>query len=64
MADYREMYLHIAREMARATDILLKAQQRCEEMYVETADGELVCMPRVTQGQGKAQCEAEGDAQK
>lgn len=52
MADYKEMYLHMAREMARAADILLKAQQRCEEMYVEAEDAALVCMPAAAAQQG------------
>lgn len=55
MADYKEMYLHMAREMARAADILLKAQQMCEEMYVEADDAELVCMPAAGGQAAKAQ---------
>ena len=34
MADYKEMYLHLARETEKAVRILIKAQQECEEMYI------------------------------
>lgn len=34
MPDYKEMYLHLARETEKAVRILIKAQQDCEEMYI------------------------------
>ena len=38
MPDYKEMYLMMARAVERAERILIEAQQKCEEMYLETAD--------------------------
>jgi len=34
MPDYKEMYLHLFREMTRAILILQKAQEQTEEMYI------------------------------
>ena len=36
---YREMYCHMAHEMEKAIRILVKAQQECEELYLNAADG-------------------------
>lgn len=36
MADYKKMYLHMAREVAKATEILIAAQKECEEIYIES----------------------------
>ena len=34
MPDYKEMYLIMARAAEKAERILIKAQQRCEELYL------------------------------
>ncbi len=34
MADYKEMYLKIFRASSQAIDILIEAQQECEELYM------------------------------
>lgn len=35
MANYQEMYLHLMRETEKAIQILVKAQQNCEELYMK-----------------------------
>lgn len=40
MADYKEMYLMLARETTRAVDILIDAQLWCEEMYIRSSVSE------------------------
>ncbi len=41
MADYHEMYLNMARANAKAVNILIQAQQECEEMYMSSPDPEI-----------------------
>ena len=41
MPDYQEMYLHLMRETEKAVRILTKAQQDCEEIYLDTSGPEL-----------------------
>ncbi len=36
MADYKEMYFHLFREVEKAVRILQKAQLDCEEIYIST----------------------------
>ena len=36
--DYKEMYLKMVRETEKAIDILIKAQQECEEMYLKMSE--------------------------
>ena len=36
--DYKEMYLKMMRASEAAIRILVKAQQECEEMYIEQSD--------------------------
>lgn len=36
--DYKEMYLTIVRETERAIQILIAAQQKCEELYLTAAE--------------------------
>ena len=36
MADYKEMYLELARATEKALRILIEAQQRCEALYIDT----------------------------
>ena len=38
MPDYREMYIKMARAAAEAVDILIAAQQECEEMYIHAPE--------------------------
>lgn len=35
MPDYKEMYLKMVRATEEALNILIKAQQECEEMYMQ-----------------------------
>ena len=41
MADYHEMYLNMARANAKAVNILIQAQQECDEMYMSSPDPEI-----------------------
>lgn len=36
--DYQELYLTMVRASEKAIDILVEAQQKCEEMYLEGED--------------------------
>lgn len=36
MPDYKEMYYTLFRASEKAVNILLEAQQRCEEMYLDS----------------------------
>ena len=36
MEKYKEMYLELFSEVEKAIDILIKAQQKCEEIYVNS----------------------------
>ena len=38
MANYREMYLTMARATEQAIRLLIKAQQTCEELYLFTEE--------------------------
>ena len=38
MPDYREMYFKMARAAVDAVDILIAAQQECEEMYIHAPE--------------------------
>lgn len=40
MSEYKEMYLTMARETEKAINILIAAQQKCEELYMNTTDEE------------------------
>ncbi len=44
MPDYKEMYLAMARETEKAIKILIAAQQKCEEQYIEAAGPEIVAL--------------------
>ena len=46
MADYKEMYLHLMRSTEKAIQILIEAQQACEEMYLSTTEPELTVLDR------------------
>lgn len=38
MANYKEMYLHLMRETERAKRIIIEAQMKCEELYIEQSE--------------------------
>lgn len=38
MPDYKEMYLIMVRAAEQAQNILIEAQQKCEEMYLDAQD--------------------------
>ena len=38
--DYKEMYLKMVRATEEALNILIKAQQECEELYLQEEDQE------------------------
>lgn len=38
MPDHKEMYLIIVRAAEQAQNILIEAQQKCEEMYLDAQD--------------------------
>ena len=40
MPDYKEMYLKMMRATEKAMNILIQAQQECEELYIADADKE------------------------
>ena len=44
MPDYKEMYLHLMRETEKAIRILIRAQQGCEEMYLNAPEPELTVL--------------------
>lgn len=41
MPDYKEMYLTLFRATERAIDLLIEAQQTCEELYVDAPEDDL-----------------------
>lgn len=38
MPDYKEMYLIMVRAAEQAQNILIEAQQKCKEMYLDAQD--------------------------
>ena len=40
MPDYKEMYLKMVRAAEDAMNLLIKAQQECEEMYISAEEEE------------------------
>ena len=44
IADYKAMYLAAMDAMERAVRLLTEAQQKCEDLYVETSDREPVVL--------------------
>lgn len=44
MADYKEMYIHMAQEVEKAARILQQAQLDCEEMYINSPEPELTVL--------------------
>lgn len=45
MPDYKEMYLKMFRVSEEAVNILIAAQQECEELYIKQFEPELKVVP-------------------
>jgi hypothetical protein len=45
MPDYKEMYLKLFRASEKAVNILITAQQECEELYISQPEPELKIVP-------------------
>lgn len=45
MPDWKEMYLTLFRETEKAINILIEAQRRCEEMYIDAPGPEIKLLP-------------------
>lgn len=45
MADYKAMYLAAMDAMERAIEMLTEAQQKCEDLYVETGEEYILRWP-------------------
>jgi len=45
MPDYKKMYLKMFRASEKAANILITAQQECEEMYISQPEPELKVVP-------------------
>lgn len=45
MPDYKEMYLKMFRASEEAINILITAQQECEELYISHPEPELKVVP-------------------
>ena len=50
MADWKEMYLTLARASEQAIRVLIDAQQRCEELYLEEEKVLLDILPSSPEG--------------
>ena len=56
MIDYKEMYFHLMHETARAISLMQKAQQDCEEMYLNATDTPVVLLePKEEPGRERCQ---------
>ena len=45
MPNYKEMYLKLFRATEDAINILIKAQQECEELYINAPESGLTILP-------------------
>lgn len=55
MPDYKEMYLRLSRATEKAVQVLIAAQQECEELYLASPEGEFkVFSAEVKADEGKA----------
>lgn len=45
MSDYKEMYLHMARETEKAVRLLVEAQRQCEELYINAPEADITLLP-------------------
>ncbi len=46
MADYKELYLTMVRATEQAIDILIEAQRKCEDLYIDSPDAEIRLLER------------------
>ncbi|WP_312941891.1 hypothetical protein [Oscillibacter sp.] len=49
MPDYKEMYLKMFRASEEAINILITAQQECEELYINQPEPELKIVPLLSE---------------
>lgn len=55
MPDYKEMYIHLMHETTQAINILVKAQQDCEDMLLNAPETPVVLLdPAGDKGDGPA----------
>jgi len=54
MPNYKEMYIHLARETEKAVRILQQAQLDCEEIYINSPEPELTVLDKPPQAGGDA----------
>lgn len=45
MPDYQEMYLTLFRATEQAVNTLIAAQQKCEELYINASQGDVIVFP-------------------
>lgn len=45
MPDYQELYLTLFRATEKAVNLLIEAQQTCEELYLSAEEPELTLLP-------------------
>lgn len=53
MPDYKEMYLKMFRASEKAINIIIDAQQECEEMFMSAPDTEAKILPIINRDQLK-----------
>ena len=51
MPDYKKMYIEMMRETENAINILIAAQRRCEELYINAPETEITVLPVKDQAQ-------------
>jgi len=49
MMDYKKMYLKMLKASEQAVDILIAAQQECEELYISSPETELTVITLQTE---------------
>ena len=42
MTDYKQLYLQMFRASEKAIELLVDAQRKCEELYINSHDAELI----------------------
>ncbi|MBQ1264459.1 MAG: hypothetical protein IIY04_03475 [Oscillospiraceae bacterium] len=53
MANYKEMYFKLFRAATKAIDLLVEAQQECEELYLSAEETPIIVLPASDEGGGK-----------
>ena len=53
MPDYKEMYLTLFRATEQAINLLIAAQQTCEDMYVNASEDNLSALPSTPDAEEK-----------